>query len=65
MKKGIITVLFLIAAVTVFAAGDSETEGKDGVITLELARFFGEPDDSLMDSTDLKQANSEAAGCRY
>lgn len=61
MKKGIITALFLIAALTVFAAGDSETAEKDGVTTLELARFFGEPDDSLMDSTDLAQANSEAA----
>ena len=42
------------------AAADGDGE-KDEVVVLELARFFGEPDDELMDSTDLSKANSEAA----
>lgn len=46
----------------VLASGGAEQTGsEDGVIVLELARFFGDPDDSLMKSTDLSQANSEAA----
>lgn len=41
------------------AAEDDAVEQEE--IVLELARFFGEPDDDLMDSTDLSEANSEAA----
>jgi multiple sugar transport system substrate-binding protein len=59
MKRWLLAGVCLLTAVSVFAGGSAEQQ--DGVIELELARFFGDPDDSLMDSTDLSQANSEAA----
>ncbi|HDQ13279.1 MAG TPA: hypothetical protein ENN41_00490 [Sediminispirochaeta sp.] len=69
MKKQTILLLSLVIVVLLFAGcgGEKESssaesgEKEGGVVVLELARFFGEPDDELMDSTDLSKANSEAA----
>src|SRR6056297_3565554 len=70
MKKLIILFLILSFTLSLFTACNEEQQGsaeegekskKDAVVVLELARFFGEPDDTLMDSTDLSKANSEAA----
>ncbi|MBN2859648.1 MAG: extracellular solute-binding protein [Sphaerochaetaceae bacterium] len=60
MKRLVLLTVCLFIVSAVFAQGSAETAG-DGEIVLELARFFGDPDDSLMDSTDLSKANSEAA----
>jgi multiple sugar transport system substrate-binding protein len=69
MKK--ITIALLCLGITlplVMSCNGAEQSGekqgeeeKSEVVVLELARFFGEPDDELMDSTDLSKANSEAA----
>lgn len=70
MKK--LSFLLLVLSVTfLLLAGcggeEKESASEEGagdqgeVVALELARFFGEPDDDLMDSTDLSKANSEAA----
>jgi len=62
MKKIVILFLVSVLALPLFAAGTSEEQqGSSGPVVLKLARFFGEPDDSLMSSTDLSKANSEAA----
>jgi multiple sugar transport system substrate-binding protein len=69
MKKIAVVVLSLFISLLFFACGGAEEKGEetqaeakdDEVVVLELARFFGEPDDELMDSTDLNKANSEAA----
>jgi len=60
MKKIVLLTVCLFTVFSVFAQGNTETTD-NGEIVLELARFFGDPDDSLMDSTDLSKANSEAA----
>lgn len=69
MKK--LTMLFMGLIITLLllagCSGEKESAAAEGdgaedeVVVLELARFFGEPDDELMDSTDLSKANSEAA----
>src|SRR6056297_2350351 len=69
MKK--MTILFMGLIITLLllpgcsgekeSAADAGNAAEDEVVALELARFFGEPDDELMDSTDLSKANSEAA----
>jgi multiple sugar transport system substrate-binding protein len=62
MKRMLVLLMIVIMAGPLFAGGDAEAAGGgDGPVVLELARFFGDPDDSLMDSTDLSMANSEAA----
>lgn len=62
MRKMFLMLMIMVLTSPLFAGGQAETAGgKDGPVVLELARFFGEPDDSLMDSTDLSMANSEAA----
>ena len=64
MKKLIILFLCLTITLPLFANGEAEQQSgseDEGVVVLELARFFGEPDDTLMESTDLSKANSEAA----
>jgi len=65
MRKLGIFLLCFTFTFQLFANGNaekqSETKKDDEVVVLELARFFGEPDDELMDSTDLSKVNSEAA----
>ena len=65
MRKLGIFLLCFTFTFQLFANGNaekqSETKKDDSVVVLELARFFGEPDDELMDSTDLSKVNSEAA----
>jgi len=65
MKRLTIVLICFAITLPVFANGKGEQQSKSveksGPVVLELARFFGEPDDSLMDSTDLSKANSEAA----
>ncbi len=60
MKKWLLVGLCVLVSMAVYAGGATE-KAKSDVVVLELARFFGDPDDSLMNSTDLSQANSEAA----
>lgn len=63
MKKIVLLTMCLLAVFSMHAQSNSETADK-GEVVIELARFFGDPDDSLMDSTDLSMANNEAAAVR-
>ncbi len=69
MKKNVFLVLgSAMVLLLVLSCGSDVKEGagetgqeEKGEIVLEMARFFGEPSDELMDSTDLSKADSEAA----